>query len=140
MKWRKVSPIPIKGRARHNFRGVTYTDPKTREHLKNVRDSWDGEKFPPDVPLALIVMAYKPLPKTAPKSVTREDFITKPDGDNILKAVLDGLCGVAFEDDRQVVTQHIKKNPRTRDIQEPYIEYLLAPAEDVPIYIIEVKP
>lgn len=34
---------------------------------------------------------------------------TKPDGDNILKVVLDALNGLAYDDDRQVVKMGIIK-------------------------------
>ena len=34
---------------------------------------------------------------------------TKPDGDNILKVVLDALNGLAYDDDRQVVKMCIIK-------------------------------
>ena len=139
MKWRTVSPIPIKGRARHNANGVTYTDKRTREHLQRVADSWDGDKFAADVPLVLVIIAYKPIPKTAPKSVTRLDFTAKPDVDNVAKAVMDGLSGVAYEDDKQIVATLTRKAVRTRDVAEPYIEYLLAPDEEVEIWLM-TKP
>lgn len=36
-------------------------------------------------------------------------FPTKKDVDNICKAVCDGLNGVAYKDDRQIVDCHIRK-------------------------------
>ena len=135
MKWRKVAPIPIKGRARHNSRGVTYTPKETREHLRNVAESWDGEFYEPDTPLSLVILIYKPIPKTTPKSITAIDFTVKPDVDNVLKAVMDGLTGVAFRDDSQIVTVAVSKMKRTRDVEEPYIEYLLAKADGVRIWV-----
>ena len=36
------------------------------------------------------------------KSVTRAHHIIRPDLDNLIKAILDGLNGVAFKDDAQV--------------------------------------
>jgi crossover junction endodeoxyribonuclease RusA len=39
-----------------------------------------------------------------PKSVKREAPWVKPDLDKLIRAVLDGLSGVAYEDDCQVVT------------------------------------
>lgn len=38
------------------------------------------------------------------KSNKRQHATTKPDIDNIIKAVLDGLNGVAFKDDKQVTS------------------------------------
>jgi crossover junction endodeoxyribonuclease RusA len=39
-----------------------------------------------------------------PKSVTRDTPWVKPDLDKLIRAVLDGLTGVAYQDDCQVVT------------------------------------
>ena len=44
----------------------------------------------------------------------RENDTFKPDVDNIAKAVLDALNGVAFEDDSQVVRLRCSKHPRKR--------------------------
>ena len=38
-----------------------------------------------------------------PKTVTRDEPFIRPDIDNLARAVLDGLTGVAYEDDEQVV-------------------------------------
>ena len=133
MKWRKVPVIPIKRRARHH-NGITYTDSKTRDELRMVAESWDGE-FYEDEPLVLVVLVYKQLPKTTPKKVGRLPFIQKPDGDNVLKAVMDGLNGVAFRDDSQIVKQIVWKVDRTRDIDGGYIEYLLCKSSEVSIWV-----
>lgn len=131
MTWHKVEPIPIKGRARHRLNGSTYTDPQTKAHLKRVRDSWDGETYPEDMPLALYVVAYQQLPNSFPKRVISSPFLNRPDIDNVLKAVMDGLTGVAFADDKQIVYTCILKADRTRDIEGSYIKYKLTPWRDV---------
>ena len=133
MKWRKVPTIPIKRRARHNQFG-TYTDKRTRDELGLVAESWDGEYYENE-PLVLVVLIYKQLPKTTPKKVDRLPFIQKPDGDNVLKAVMDGLNGVAFRDDSQIVNQIVQKVDRTRDIDGGYIEYLLCKSSEVSIWV-----
>lgn len=51
-----------------------------------------------------------------------EPDIFKPDVDNIAKNVLDALNGVAFTDDRFVVSLLIEKRPRTRCEEHIYIE------------------
>ena len=134
MKWRKVECIPVKGRPRHNSRGVTYTDAKTREQLKAVADSWDGEFYESES-LVLIVEVYKELPKTTAKYIESIEYTSRPDVDNIAKAVMDGLNGVAFHDDSQITTIITAKKPRTRQIQGQYIEYLLAPSSEVKIWV-----
>jgi Holliday junction resolvase RusA-like endonuclease len=47
-----------------------------------------------------------PLPKTSNASVSIQFYIYKgqtPDIDNLIKAILDGLNGIAWQDDTQVV-------------------------------------
>ena len=133
MKWRKVPTIPVKRRARYTNHGV-YTDPKTREQMRMVAESWDGEFFE-DEPLALVILVYRQLPKTAPKAVNSMPFTVKPDGDNIAKAVMDGLNGKAFRDDNQIVRLIVQKVDRNRGIDGSYIEYLLCEAKDVNVWV-----
>jgi Holliday junction resolvase RusA-like endonuclease len=48
----------------------------------------------------------EPLPKTTNASVSIQFYIHKgqtPDIDNLIKAILDGLNGIAWQDDKQVV-------------------------------------
>lgn len=53
----------------------------------------------------------------------------KPDCDNIAKAVLDALNGVAFDDDSQVVTLVVRKYPRVRISSDD--EYVRVTISDV---------
>ena len=46
-------------------------------------------------------------PKSTPKKITKPT--KKPDADKLLRAVLDSLTGVAYEDDSQVVRATIEK-------------------------------
>ena len=48
----------------------------------------------------------------------------KPDADNIAKVVCDALNGVAYKDDTQIVSLHIKKS-YTAD--EPRVEVMIQP-------------
>lgn len=65
-------------------------------------------------PVAVAVYIFRGLPKSTPKRVLREMDTVRPDADNVLKQVMDALNGVAYEDDRQVVSGHVVKMPRTR--------------------------
>ena len=47
----------------------------------------------------------------------RRQHIVKPDLDNLVKAVLDGLNGIAWHDDAQIVELHISK----KYVQSPHI-------------------
>lgn len=65
-------------------------------------------------PVWVRVDVYRALPKSRPKSVESEFDVFKPDMDNILKACLDALNGVAYDDDNQVVQAIIVKHRRKR--------------------------
>ena len=47
--------------------------------------------------------------------------VKKPDVDNILKIVMDGLNGIAYPDDKQITDAHVKK----RYSSEPRVEVVL---------------
>lgn len=75
----------------------------------------NGFRFCDDAMLAITVEAVYGIPKSTSKKnralmlerVLRP--IKKPDGDNILKAVCDGLNNVAYHDDKQLVDCRIVK-------------------------------
>lgn len=118
MTWRRVTPIPIKRRAKHTKSGHTYTDEKTRDDLKRVADSYDGEML--DGALSLQIIICSPLPKSKRK---REQFTCKPDVDNVAKCVMDGLQGKAYKNDSQIVQLYVAKMPRDGVFNCPYVEY-----------------
>ena len=72
------------------------------------RDSFGKE------PVSVHISIRRPLPKSRPKKVYTEHDVYKPDADNIAKAVLDALNGLAFDDDRQVVSLSVIKYRRAR--------------------------
>jgi Holliday junction resolvase RusA-like endonuclease len=71
--------------------------------------------FEKDVPLLVSIKAYFKTPASVSKKKHQamlEDRIRptkKPDCDNIAKAVLDALNGIAYYDDSQVVTVTVEK-------------------------------
>lgn len=75
----------------------------------------------------MYVSAYYPVPEShIKKQKERElrNFVLptkKPDIDNILKIIMDGLNGVAYHDDKQVVEVTIRK----RYSSEPRVEVVL---------------
>lgn len=91
-------PVP-KGRPRLGVRGRTayvYTPTATKEYEKLV--GW-------------VAKASGCRPVEGPVSVTINVFVRrKMDVDNIAKSVLDGLNGVAYEDDDQVVELLVRKH------------------------------
>ena len=94
-----------KGRPRLGRRGRVYTPIATHEAETVVRTTWQengGPKF--DGPIELEVDFYKDRTEVIVRqSETLELSKLRGDIDNYLKLLMDGLNGVAWEDDRQVV-------------------------------------
>lgn len=110
-----VNLIPFTRRPKASHKnGVfrMYTPAATLEEEALVAAAYKGEKY--EGAVKVTVHIYKALPKSKPKKVERERDLTKPDIDNVLKAVLDGLNGVAYEDDTQVVEVSATKHDRVR--------------------------
>ena len=90
----------------------SFTPEKTQSYEDLIRWCFrdaDGEYIGNKM-IDLYVAAYFPIPKSFSKA-KRQAIIdvllfptTKPDCDNILKVVLDALNGVAYHDDKQVVS------------------------------------
>ena len=72
-----------------------------------------GKKY--EGAVTVLIQTHRNLPSSRPKKMVIEKDTFKPDADNICKAVLDALNGVAYADDRQVVEAHIIKAPRMRN-------------------------
>lgn len=90
----EATPIP-KGRPRLNSNGVVYTPRRTKEFEELI--GWYTKAFikkPYETPIKLLIDIY---------SRTRADI------DNLAKSIMDGLNGVAYIDDRQVIDLRIRK-------------------------------
>lgn len=97
------------------MRSVTPEKTKSYEDLirwsyKAAGGQYMGEKL-----VKVEIQAFYPIPKSFSKK-KRNDAIferirptTKPDCDNIIKVVLDALNGVAYYDDKQVVSVSCEK-------------------------------
>lgn len=85
-------PVPA---VRMTQRGK-YVKPQAQRYLEYKElVSWTGR-----------AVINRPLPKGNQASVTMRFFLCggqTPDIDNLIKAILDGLNGIAWEDDKQVV-------------------------------------
>ncbi len=100
-------PVP-KGRPRlgvHGRKAYVYTPPKTKEYEKLVGWVWK-------------CAGCKPL--NGPIAVKLHLFIRGRSGDvdNYSKSILDGLNGVAYEDDDQVVELQVRKYKVKRKDEE----------------------
>lgn len=107
-----------KGRPRFMRSGHTYTPEKTRKYEKLIREAYklqSGIYLGDDVPVGIRITAFFPIPKSYTKKqrmlITLRKLLPlkKPDGDNIEKAVLDALNGLAFKDDTQVTDMRWSK-------------------------------
>lgn len=122
----RINRIPIKRRARVTKSGHAYVDEKTKADLKAVKEAYKGKLY--TCPVEVVAIVYKDMPKTTPKKVESIPFIQKPDIDNCVKCLLDGLNGVAYLDDAQVVSVHCFKRDRKRGYGE-YCEFAVKPWE-----------
>ena len=112
-----------KQRPRFSYNKLTgktqaYTPQETKDYEAKVMTAYqnaDGGKFGEQCPVEVFAQAVYPIPADTPPE-QRERMIkgeilpiVKPDCDNVLKSVLDGLNGVAYEDDSQVVLCQVSK-------------------------------
>ena len=115
-----VPDTPVaKGRPRFTRGGIAYTPPKTANFEALVK--WEyhrqtgGYRFPDDAQLGMRVEAYFDIPKSKTKKVQRGmesgeiKHTSKPDADNLLKAVADGLNHVAYRDDSAICHVEVDK-------------------------------
>lgn len=116
----KVPGIPVgKGRPRMSVRGGhprAYTPEKTVRYENLVRTTFMNDypdAVPLDVPVRVDIYAQFPIPKSwskKKKASAVDGFVSKkPDIDNIVKAVFDGLNGVAWTDDSLVAVLEASK-------------------------------
>ena len=108
-----------KGRPRFTKNGHCWTPDKTVEYERYIKlsywNKYGHRKYEADKALAVDIVLYYPRPKSmakykrlkAQKGVLRPTV--KPDVDNVIKAILDALNGLAFEDDRQIVQVECEK-------------------------------
>lgn len=117
-----VPGVPVaKGRPRVTIRGGrprAYTPEKTEKYENLVRLAFIekyGETVPASGPITIEIDAFFPIPKSFSKNKRQRALLgliqktTKPDLDNVQKAILDGLNGVAFADDSQIYEIHARK-------------------------------
>ena len=110
-------PVP-KGRPRlgvHGRKAYVYTPPKTKEYEKLV--GWVAKTTgckPVGEPVAVVLDIY----------VRR-----RMDVDNVAKSVLDGLNGIAYQDDDQVVELLVRKH-RVKNTTDERVEIEIREVEE----------
>lgn len=105
-----------KARPRFSKYGHVYTTPKTRAYEKIVKTTAIDNNVPCiTTALKIKIMVYKSIPKSFSKEKRRlaENGkilpVVKPDVDNYVKAVLDGLNGILFLDDKLICDLSVGK-------------------------------
>lgn len=130
-----VIPGDPKGKGRPRFvstprGGRTYTDAQTASYENLVKlCAQQAGAVVTDAPLCVDIVAYfRPSPSWPKKRIAaalaNETAPGRVDVDNIAKAALDGLNGVAFRDDKQVADLRIRK----RFASEARLEITISPA------------
>lgn len=118
----KVEGNPVgKQRARYAKRGnfvQAYTPEKTRTYETLIKDAARqamGVSEPLETPVSLYLYIRVPIPASATKKRLQaiadgsEKPTKKPDASNVLKSVEDGMNGVVYKDDSQIVNIHVTK-------------------------------
>lgn len=112
-------PVP-KGRPRFTTRngfGVAYTPKKTHDAEKEVARCAvlaGVKRIQKGCPVSVKLKFYMPIPKSFTKKKAEAarcgelKFTQKPDIDNLAK-IIDGLNGIAWEDDSQIVKLEVEK-------------------------------
>lgn len=118
----------VEGKPQGKARARTFYDDRaekmrsiTPQQTKNYEDliRWSykaaGGRYLGERLIKVKIFAFYPIPKSFSKKKTNEALscmiypTTKPDCDNIIKIVLDALNGVAYYDDKQVVSVMCEK-------------------------------
>ena len=118
----------------YNGHGITPT--RTRQYEQRIAAEWRAKGFPTlDGPVRLDVEFYFPIPQGWSKKKKEQAKLhyivpaVRPDLDNLVKIIQDGLNGIAYEDDKQVVMVWSQKlyddEPRT----EVYVQRLSTETE-----------
>ena len=137
----RINGIPQgKGRPRFTKGGKAYTPQKTRRYEEAVRgaamlaaQAQGFVKHDDDTPLEACISAWFPVPASWSKkkraaAMAGDIYPTaKPDADNLAKAILDALNGIAYRDDKQVVSCTVGKRYTFRDDDTPRVVVHIAP-------------
>lgn len=111
-------PGKVQGKARPRFSsrsGTVYTPGKTKSYERQIAEAYEAQHGPCfEGAVMVVIEAVFPIPKSWTRAKKAEALAGKlppgkPDIDNILKIVLDGLNGIAYEDDKQVTMTQCKK-------------------------------
>ena len=122
------------GKARHRKRkgGGYYTPEKTAAYEKLVGQTAQAEmvgQVPALGPLLVEITAFFKLPKRTPlKHQCNGPHVKKPDIDNVVKCIFDGMQNIVMADDKQICSLSVAK------VQAPIDEgYALVRVVEMPV-------
>ena len=122
-----------KQRARVNTKtGVAYTPSATKSYEKRVGDTWTAKYGITllEGPLRMVVHIGKKVPKSDSGKLREKKLrgeikpTIKPDCSNIVKSIEDGLNGIAYLDDSQIVQLLVRKDYDEEDFAIVEVEKL----------------
>lgn len=126
-----------KGRPKFTKDGHAYTDDQTKTYEQSVAVCFKAKrgKNAGDAPVSVFMTAFYGIPKSWSKvkkerAKNGEIVPGKPDADNVAKAVLDGLNGVAYNDDRQVKSLLVRKQYCTDIFTKEGVHVVVLTGED----------
>ena len=118
----QVLGTPVgKGRPKFARRGnfvQAYTPAKTKTYEQQIADAARaamGDKLQTSEPVQVNLNVFVPIPASWSKTkreLAQKGVVyptTKPDIDNVAKAVFDAMNGIVFRDDKQIVNQLVTK-------------------------------
>ena len=115
---RIIIPGEPKGKQRPRFNAktrATYTPSETVQYEKMVKILTHAAGKPIEGPVRVTIHAYYKIPESASKAEQNDMWYgvrrpeKKPDIDNVVKIIMDGMNGAAYKDDKQVVEIVAKK-------------------------------
>lgn len=113
----EVPGVRGKGRPRFTRQGITYTDKKTVEYERLIKNEYlKHTEYISDKSIRMsIYVCFAPNKSDSKKNkliklMNKLRPKKKPDIDNVIKIVLDALNKVAYEDDTQVNELHVMRH------------------------------
>jgi len=123
----KFIVMGVKGKARPRFvNGHAYTPQGTKKYEDQIKQAYlqaGGKVY--ETAVRVRIKAHYRMPSSISEKEADQRFkdgcLKKPDVDNIAKAVMDGLHGVAYKDDKQVVKLVVEKEWDTFEFVEVWV-------------------